>query len=228
MKFSLLFVLVFIVAHAMAQDYELSNARGIDEDRYDGIEGDPMFFKDWVIGTVITSDARVMEGIELNYNGYSGSVEVKRGDEMIELDPKRYLRMEVTREQNPGVDKIEEGSRLAFQRGLDARFGDDFIIVLFGQPELMLLKEFQVDIAEHVVQNVGKTERFQMFNRKYVYYVKRGKTVSVLRLKKKTVLQELDEPQLNDYVKSERLDLTKESDVLQLFEYYYNLKMGAN
>jgi len=221
---SLLLVAVLLcTAHSQNREITYTNSKPIKENRYDDIKGNPMYFEDWVTGKIMRHDALIYEDVVLNYNGYSRTFEIKTGDEMIELDGSVYLRVDVDAADNPhAADRIPTED-FAFQKNLHSRFNDDFVIILFAENDVMLIKEFRVNIAKHTIQDVGKSIDFKDFNRKELYYLKADGRLTPLRYKKKVILNAFDKPEVESFISENKLRLKTEADLIALARFYSTL-----
>lgn len=221
---SLIFLCLFLTGLAAQNDkIAFTNSKPVDDKRYSDIKGSPMYFKDWVTGKIIRHDALIYEDVLLNYNGYTRTFEIKTGDEMIELDGDVYLRVDVDAADNPdAIDRIPT-EHFAFQKNLHSRFSDQFVIILFAENDVMLIKEFKVDIAKHTIQDVGKAIDFKDFQRKEIYYLKADGKLTSLRYKKKVILGAFDSPEVEPYIKEHKLRLKTEADLIQLAQFYSTL-----
>ena len=193
-----------------------TNEQAIDPDRYSDIKGDPMFFPDWAQGSIMRNDAMIFEDVTLNYNGYNQNWEVRTDKGMIELDGNQLLRVVVQSETNENLRDHIPTEELAFQRNLHPRFEDKFAVILYRDYEVMLVKEFWVDVSSHTVQTVGKAVKFNRFNRKELYYLKANGALTQLRLKKSDVLELLDHSAVKDYVKKNKMKLNSEEELVEV------------
>jgi len=57
----------------------------------------------------------------------------------------------------------DEKEKELYLRVVNEKFNDSFIRVLFDKDKIMLLKDYNSVMAEHVVQNVGKPVIFKRF-----------------------------------------------------------------
>lgn len=210
--------------YGQSDEIKFENEKPIDPKRYGEIEGSPYYFDEFVVGKVMRNDARIFDGVELNYNGYSKSFEVRKDGKMIELDGQAFLRVDVDIEDNPGYTDEILNDDFAFQRDMHPKFAREYLIVLYFQPSVVLLKKFEVTVAKHTVQNVGAAVDFERFNKKEIYYLKHPKGMDMLKVsKKKSAFQVFDDARVEVYAKDNKLKLDREQDLIQLVEYYASL-----
>ncbi len=218
---------VFIASsalHSQSQSIKFENEKPVDPSRYGEIEGSPYYFDEFVIGKVMRNDARIFEGVELNYNGYTKTFEVRKEGSMIELEVQSFLRVDVDVEDNPEQADLILSDDFAFQRDIHPKFAREFLIVLYFEPAVILLKKFEVTIAKHTVQNVGAAVDFERFNKKETYYLKHPKGMDLLKLsKKKSVYEVFDDSRVEAYARENKLKLDREPDLIQLVTYYAGL-----
>ena len=210
-----------IAAIGQSQEIKFENEKPIKEDRYGDIEGSPYYFKDWVIGKLMRNDALIYENVELNYNGYSKSFEVRNGEKMVELDGGLFLRVDVDVSDNPEQADLIPSDEFAFQRDIHPKFKDEFLVVMCVSGDVMLLKQFSVNIAKHTVQNVGAAVDFKRFNPSRLYYLQTLDGIELLKTsKKKSVLEIFNSDAVSEYVKVNRLKFDKEEDLIELVRFY--------
>ena len=212
--------------HAQEGENDLAYASIVKSDRYRRAGGDPMYFSDWVIGTLVTNDAEFIPNVLINYNGRTSRIEVLRNGVHYELRSYGYLRMEVTADQNPRLDGLHSGDKIVFQRGIHQRFKNDFVLVLFGRSELVFFKEFLTAVTEYEVPAPGRTERVKTYSPKEGYYFKKGSELYPVRLREKDILEVLNDPSLAQFSIDNKLDLENELDVILLCEEYYSRNYG--
>ena len=109
------------------------------------------------------------------------------------------------------------------QRNFHPKFGDDFVFILYHAPNITLIKQFWVDVSMHEVQDVGKTVEFKRFNRKELYFIRMKGALEMVKLKRKSVFEVFDDPRMEEYVKSQKLRLTTEQDLVELAKFYSTL-----
>lgn len=212
---------------AQADSLLLVNSKTVDDRRYDDIKGSPFLFKNPVKARVIRNDANIIDDVMLNYNGYTRNFEIASGDAMIELDRSWYLRVEIPAADNPEVADEIIGDKLIFQRGIAAKFNDQFTMLLYVGDDLFLIKDFNVEKRTNTVQDVGKTVEFEKFTPRRHYYIKRRGKLNQIRLKKKSLIDALDNPEVEKYIKSNKLRCDSEEEVIQVLEFFNGLSANG-
>ena len=206
----------------VAQESEIvyTNQQEIDPERYSDIKGDPMYFDQWIIGSIMRNDAMIFEDLKLNYNGYSKTIEINKDGKLIELEGDLYLRVDIDASKNPDQAGAITSEDFAMQRNFHPKFGDDFVFILYHAPNITLIKQFWADVSKHEVQDVGKTVEFKRFNRKELYFVRMKGALEMVKLKRKSVFEVFDDPRIAEYVKSQNLRLTTEQELVELAKFY--------
>ncbi|MDX1476130.1 MAG: hypothetical protein R3301_00445 [Saprospiraceae bacterium] len=210
--------------NAQADSLLLVNSQAINDDRYDDIKGSPFLFKEPVKARIIRNDANIFDGVWLNYNGFTKELEVRSGDQMIELDRTWYLRVEIAAADNPHIADEIIGDKLVMQRGIHQKFRDQFTILLFVGDDLFLIRDFDVEKRTNTVQDVGKSVEFEKFNVRNHYYIKRRGKLTQIRLKKNSVIDALDSPEVEAYIKSNKLRCSTVEEVIQVLEHFNTLQ----
>ena len=209
-------VLLLICGQALAQNQIqiFTNAQTIDPDRYKGIQGEPMLFKDWQKGVIIDNKDSVYTNISLNYNGFEEEFEVlKAGSTFIALNNKYYKRIEIESDQ-------AMNGKLIFEKSDDPKFKGKFLQVIHKSDKVQLYKYFEARKGENVVQDVGKTRTFENFKKVSTYYIQKDGRLRVFRTKKKALIEELGQKKaLESYIKKQKLKLSNDKDLQKLLAH---------
>jgi hypothetical protein len=216
--YALALMLVSATAIAQSQIKMFTNAQTIDPKRYEGIKGDPMFFKDWQSGTIIDNKDSVYTDIMLNYNGYEEEFEVLQNNKSyIALDSKYYAQIIIDSEE--GLD-----GKLIFEKSPASKFSGKFLQLLHKGKNISLYKYFEVRKGEVTVQDVGQTRVFENFQQLPSYYILKDGKLSLVRMKKKVLLAELGPKKaLESHMKENKLNLNKDIDIQKLMQFYESL-----
>ncbi len=221
LKTNYLFLLVFVFCNqiipsslfAQETDVLMLNSKPIDEERYKEVKGTPYIFDDWKTGKLITTDAKVIEGLTLNFNGKSGGFEIRKDSRFIELNAKWYIRVEVA------DDKTE--APIIFQKNFVPPLKDKFTRLIYKGKKISVVEDFVAKIETKVFNNVGKNEELKRFYSKRSYYLIKDQKPTYLKLKKKNVLALLNHSkELESFLKKEKMKLNSEKDLIKLLEYY--------
>jgi hypothetical protein len=211
-----LFVLcaLTVLGHLLAQennDVLFNNARPIEANRYEDVKGSPYLFEADRQADMYLTAGGVYENVSLNYNTYSGNWEVRKGDRFLEVVEADFLTIEVT-----------DGDRTrSFLRNLHPRFGLRFVEMVYRGREVMVVRDFETTIATVTMQDVGATRRTKRFNNKEnLVLLRRGQDYILSGNKNKTIQALGGDKALTKFVKSEKLNLRDEADLIRLLEYY--------
>lgn len=221
----LLFVvtsLATVESYAQQEDgVEFTNSREIDDKRYEDIKASPFYFKNFVKGNIISTELETIEANELNYNGYTGEIEVRNGGEYIILDKDYYVRIEIFPHQNP---KLKLNHPLIFQREFEKDGSRKFQIMIHEGSKVKFVKDFDVTILEREINNVGKTiiqKRF--FSSESYYFILDGKPREI-KLRKKRILSELNnKKELEEFISNNKINIETEAGLKKLLEHYETL-----
>ena len=202
----IVFLVVFLCYSALviSQSNNLfSNAKPIDEYRYEGVRASPYQFDTWVPATIYTSQGDPIQVDELNINGYSKELEIRRGDKFIELDQSAYSRIEIS---------LRDETQHVLVRNFANNFRTRFIELVHDGAKIKCVRQFLVPMIDFEIQNVGKTEKIKRFNPKFTYTFIREGILEEVKLKEKTLITYLG----NKKEMSKVLDKSKfKSDQLQ-------------
>jgi hypothetical protein len=192
-------------------DVLFNNARPIEDDRYEDIKGSPYLFEVDRPADMYLTAGGVYEGVSLNYNTYTGNWEVKKGDRFLEVVEADFLTIEVT----------DGDQTRSFFRNLHPRFRLRFVEMIYRGSEVMVVRDFETTVATVTIQDVGATRRTKRFNNKEnLVLLRRGQDYLLTGNKKKTIQALGGDKALSKFVKSEKLNLRKDTDLIRLLEYY--------
>lgn len=224
LRLELFVALVLVPTILFGQDKEditFTNTNNIDEERYKDVKGSPYYFKNFIKANIITNDLDIFKDMLLNYNGYSGEMEVRTGDSFIELEKSFYFRIEVFPYQNPEL-KLE--FPLIFERRFNKSGDHEYGIIIHDGSKVTFVKEFKVDLLEREINNVGKTIVQKRFLSDETYYFDIGANSTSISLNKRKVLALLEHKDtLEKYIKENKLNVYTEEGVKKLLEYYETL-----
>lgn len=222
-NYSLLFSFLFITLFqfsALGQDKDvlMVNSQSIDEERYPDIEGSPYLYDEWQAGTVYAAaeGEKPLEGYLLNYNGYTKSFEIRKGDRFITLNEKFHNRIVLDLEEN-GEKKMVE-----FKTTGHPTIKNRFQKVVYEGADFHVLQDFMITISNREITTYAKKETKQSFAKKPIYYlVKNGKS-KLFRLKKKDILGLFDKhaSNLKSIAKKQKMKLNSEADLVRFIGFY--------
>lgn len=198
-----------------------TNSQDIDPYRYRDVKGSPYLFENLVIGDIVSTNIDVYQDMPLNLNGYTKNFEVRRGNKMVELDPRWYLRVEIHPELNPGLDPAFGKEKLVFQRGIHPKLENVFALIIFAGARTIFLKTFHADLSKKKVEDVGKTLEFQRFFGKFTYYIIADGELITVSTRKKTFLKALgSKKELETFAHDNNIDFDSEKDLIKLVAFY--------
>lgn len=192
-------------------DVLFANARAIKADRYEDIKGSPYLFEEDRVANMYLTAGGVYEDVRLNYNTFSGNWEVKKDDRFLEVLEADFLKIDVT-----------DGEKTrSFLRNLHPTFGFRFVELIYRGRAVMLVRDFETTVATVTIQDVGATRQTKRFNNKENLILLRRGQATTLSGNNNKVTQALGgDKALNKFVKSEKLKLRDEADLIRLLEYY--------
>lgn len=189
-------------------DFIMEHSKPVEVDRYEDAKGSPFLFSDYILGEITDLEGKTYEAM-LNYNGYTGQFEVKRGDSFIILEEKYYRQVKFDR----------NGQEMIFLRGLDRGKPNTFMQVLYKGKKIKLVNYFSCNLTERKVENVGKTIYFKRFNPISNYYISELGEMTLVKISKGALTKLLGKKTMN-YAKSEDIDIKSEAGLVKLIAYY--------
>ncbi len=172
------------------------------------ISGNPFLFSEWKAATVVFMDNsfKNMNAL-IKYNLIANEILVKQNDieGVFQEDIKEFI--------------INDGSQNAiFRKGFsgDRLKKGDFVEVLYDG-STKLLKKIEKIVIESKGYNTGTIER--KVDQSLRYYIVKNDMVSEVKLNEKSILDYFKLSNLSSYINQNKLNLKKESDLIQLIKY---------
>lgn len=222
MKYTLTLIASLFILPATYGQKEIqffTNEQPIDAYRYNNIEGSPYLLKTWTKATLYDVYGTVYNDVFFNYNGLTKELELLKNDtEFIILNSLFYDRIVADDENSPNGQMI-------LKKGLDPELDESFVQVIHEGKKLTVIKQFNVRKSKVTINDVGKIRNFENFTRTTNYYVISELAMVDMSTKKKQLLRLLgDDDKLDDFIKSENLDLDNDIDLSKLFAFYETLQ----
>jgi hypothetical protein len=213
--------LCLIWVSTTAQIVQDANGRPILAKKYVDVEGNPYLADDWLKGTVKLSGGENYQDIPLKYDLVSNELffQNSKGEPMSFVNPVREFTI---------VSPNETGEKhaLQFRNGYKAADGgtaETFYQVL-TDGETPLIKKISKIVVETKPFNSATTTK--SFERSDVYYLVKDGLPLKIRKDKKSILEFLHDysAQLENYIKTNKLNLKSDSGLIALISYYNSLK----
>lgn len=197
-------------AQGIMSDYM---GRPVFEKRYTDVKGSPYLSDEWIEGSVKLENGKAFQGVKLKYDQVADELMFldASGKEQLFVDPVLEFRL---------------GDKL-FRRGYPAADGASpaayYEVLTEGKTDLLKLTSKKV--FEETPYNSATKIRTIRANESYYIGVSNLKLTKI-RKDKKSLLAALDGKgaELEAYIKSNRLDLKQDSDMVRLVNYYNTLK----
>ncbi len=184
--------------------------------KYGEIKGSPYLFEDWTVGDVKVVSGAVLEKLDLKFDLFGNDLVVNSsGDAMLIAK----AAVDEFTLKDPATSAIRTFKLMKRTNGWQ------FMEILHAE-DIYLLKLMELSIATQN-NNAGgyaaDTKSYQEFTKKVSYFLtSTGKDPVRIKTSKSSVLALLNdrEKELSKYIKSQRLKLSKEQDLLALIKYY--------
>lgn len=227
LPFHLLLLLFFLANISYAQTpVLLMNSNKVDANRYDDYKGSPYLFKDFVPATIIDKDGDPIPVDLLNYNVYTNNIEVRKGNDFIELDAKNYLQIEVPVKGNKTLEKIYTREKIVLQKSIHPSLMNKFSDLLYSGKNIVFYKDIHVALNENKVNTPGGSVTNKRFSEVGKYYLIdiNAKEKTPLKLSKKQIIKTLGfKKDFENYFDKNKVDLKSDVDLIQLFTFYDGL-----
>ena len=216
----IILAMVSICAVIMAQDADkfiLDNATPLESGRYEDITGSPYLFDDFKEGKIVDLKGKEFNGVPLNFNGYSLNFEVRRGDNLVNLDEKNYrlISFEI------------DGKKLEFNRGIDAKAPNRFLQVLYRGKQYIIVKDFKANLQERKIEAPNKTLEIKKFIPLHLYYIAEQGQMTNVKLTRKGVSKVLGKG-VEQYAKRQKINLGTEEGLIEGLKFYEKTMVEGN
>jgi len=214
MKYLLSFLVTLISFSLFGQKKSVMmfNSRGIDTDRYEDIKGSPYLFDEWKYGRTIDSKANLIDSLQMNYNGYTHNIEVRKGDTYIELDAYHYPLV---------ILYDDDGSEIFFKRNFSKTLFNRYPRIIYNGNEFAIVQDFTVRVETKRVNDVGKIRDTNTFVGRRNYYLVQDSRARLIKLRKRSILPLIGhKEELEDYMKQKKLKINSEETLITLLKFY--------
>lgn len=192
-----------------------SLAFGLTEAEFEAIKNDAYANADFIPGTIYQDNKPIKTGVPMRYNAYADEVEMKASngaESALIKDPNIYVKMgdqfyvlvpfEGSNEKGGYFNVMHEGERFSLYKKVKAVFRE--------------AKVAESTYARDTPPSFAKTT---------TYYLIDNGTFYQLPNRKAQIQKVFDKSQkeMKDFIKDNKLDLSKESDLIRATEYYDSL-----
>lgn len=176
---------------------------------YDEIDGSPYFNDEFVRGQAYLNSGTYHDSLLLRYDLATHTFNAMLEDETQMAIDSRYVRE---------FRLFTEDEEILFKR-VDPKKPQVFYEILYQEKGLTVYKSEEVSMVKG--EDLGVTKTNDRFFSKVKYYVKKGKEIERVKLKKKNLLKYFNADQqaiLNDHIKKNKIKLKKDRDFRSLFK----------
>jgi hypothetical protein len=186
--------------------------RPIQAKQYVDVQGSPFLSDDWSVGAVKLTSNKEYDGMKLMYDQVDDRLIFKNhaGQAQLFAEPVREFTLS-GRVFRKGFKPVDGASPMAFYEVL-------------ADGKTQLLKRTTKKIFEEVPY--GSSTKVKKIQSNETYYLSKSEhTLLKIRKDKKALLSELSDkkPDLEKYIKTNRLDLKQDEDMAKLVAYYNTL-----
>lgn len=210
--FTLGIIFTFSGLQVQAQQFlEDMNGRPILETKYTNVEGSPYLLTEWTEGVVKLQNGQSFKGIQLKYDQVADELLFQHKDQTLSfVQPVQEFKL-----LTPDKERL-------FRNGFktqENRSEKMFFEVLFdGGTKLIGRRSKQITESKEY-NSATTTQKFVPVESLYI--VKDGSAIKI-RKDKKSILSALSDKsaRLEEYIKSNKVNLKEESGIILLVEYY--------
>lgn len=189
------------------------SSKNFNPDKYAGIRGTPLFQDKWIHGSVLTSKG-IYPDLELKIDLYDNILFFNKDDASFELLDQIFSIKLFPK----WPDTIQQ---LIFVKGMSQNGlkPEQYVQALVGVGAIQLYRSDIKQVTEMSEINAGMIKTFANTSR---YYIKKGNEFKLIKLNKEEIMPFLmeKEAELNAVIEAKRLNLKKESDIIQVIQVY--------
>jgi len=215
-KIFIAFILMLLFQTSQAQLLQLQDpvsSKNFKPDKYAGIRGTPLFQDKWIHGSVLTSKG-IYPDLELKIDLYDNILFFNKDDASFELLDQIFSIKLFPK----WPDTIQQ---LIFVKGMSQNGlkPEQYVQALVGVGAIQLYRSDIKQVTEMSEINAGMIKTFANTSR---YYIKKGNEFKLIKLNKEEIMPFLmeKEAELNAVIEAKRLNLKKESDIIQVIQVY--------
>lgn len=197
----------------IGQTVLFAEGTGINKARYEGVEGNPYYFKEFIGIKILDEKGVGMKQDYANFNAHTGNIEVKNGEKLIELD-ERF------------VDQVvfyENDKEIVFISGKKIGRSIPFVCGYFIGKEYVLYEEISAGISQKTIQSVGRTIKIERFQHRDDLYICMKGNCEEIKLKKKDILNYLRSDEADKFIEEQNLKFKDISDLVLLLDHLESL-----
>lgn len=224
-KFLMVLPLIAFATHVKAQltggsstvDLTLiESKKDFNHDRYSDIKGLPYLLKDWAIGSVKSSNNVEKKGLMLNFDEIRNQLLIKgSNDELMNVFPPAI-------EFSISDNNVSRIFKLGYAPTSATDLNSFFEVLVDGK--IQFLKRNKKGISENKEYS-GNVVKSITDDIRYFMVIHNNEPIQV-KLDQKSILPLLTdkESEVADYLKSSKLNLKKQEDIIKLIRFYNTLK----
>jgi len=219
LKFISIFCLCLLSMSVRAQFMKDADGRPLLERHYTDVQGSPYLADNWQKGTVKLGNGQTHKDVELKYDQVAEELIFKSsaGKPLTFVEPVKEFTLQMSNGSQSGV---------IFRSGYKPADGatlSTFYQVL-SDGETPLLKRSFKKVMENKPYNSATTVKtFLDVNN---YYLVKNNQLAKIRRDKKAILTSLGDytAELEDFIKTNKLNFRSDADLIMLFTFYNSLK----
>ncbi|MEM9984013.1 MAG: hypothetical protein AAF804_02865 [Bacteroidota bacterium] len=202
--------LCHLVTAQEVNEISFSNVQDFEENRYDGVQGNPYLFEDWAKATLVDGEGLTYPDLLANYNGYEQELEIKTEGGYMVLDHVFY----------PSLILEAEGETYSLVWGKRLGLKPNWVISLYQGDTWSLAAVFRTVMSEHTIQNVGETIEVKRFKSLKEYYLIQAGQAQAIKMNKRKILTLLgQEKEINSFLKEKQLKLNSEAGLIATLQF---------
>lgn len=219
-KLICIFCLLLFSAAVKGQVIEDANGRPVLVRQYTDVQGSPYLADEWIKGVVTLNNGKTYKAVDLKYDQVADELFFKnaKGETLGFVQPVSEFKLIVLEKETPRV--------LYFRNGFKPVNGntEKTFYQILTDDETPLVKRISKKVHENKPYSSATVVKTFEEVREY-YLVKYGLPVKI-RKDKKSVLAALGSysDQLDEFIKSNQLNLKDDADLIELVAYYNRLK----
>ncbi len=216
LNITLLFIF-FIALNVKAQYVQDTNGKPVMSKDYTNVTGSPYLYDSWSNGFITTTNGKIFNNLFLKYDLIEDVIYFKssKNEPLLFVEPIKSFELELNNKKavfTNGFPTIDNYTSLSYYQ------------VIFKDDMTSLLMKNKKYISEIKPYNSSTTEKKFVDN--ITYYIFRNGKMEKFKPSKKEILTLFSDKseQINEFIKSSKIDFKNDEDLAKIFDFYYSSK----
>lgn len=216
---AIIIVFVLMLQNVSAQNVQLNNRVLKQQSIYSELSGSPYLSNDWIKGTIILGDGKVVDNLDIKFDQFTDAILYKndKGEELEVAEPVKEFKVNIK-----NTDRLFRSGFKPAGNNTETNF---YEVLVDGN--LKFVKRLKKEIM--TTRDYNATSDTKSVTEKISYYIVKDNQPILVSKNEKVILETIGEMEneLNDFIKQNKLKLKDEADILKVIAQYNKLKKAG-